>query len=164
MLKRRSSEVQIPVLQTDIFRSIGVVADRDRRRIGGVDDLHLLSMDFDLAGCHLRIGIFAQLYVSPYLQDVFRADVFHLLSHRLIKDDLADARAVSEVHEDQASEVSSLADPADQRDRFAGIFFSESAVSTCAFHSVISLLPTASEYRSPDRGGHSPVRRLLSSG
>ena len=98
LLKRLSSEVEVPVLETDILTGIRIVCDRDRRSLRRIDDRYFRSDDFHLTGRQLRVRILTGSDGTGNLKDVFTADILYGFRHRLVKYDLTDTGAVPQIN------------------------------------------------------------------
>ena len=121
-LQPRTTQVEIAVLETHVFRHRRLVGDRERRRLRFVQHRELRDDDFDLAGRQLRIDGLRR--AAPHLahdaDDELGPQPLGLGHQRLVvlvEDDLRDAGAVADVDEQQPAQIAHAMHPAQQRRR-----------------------------------------------
>ena len=127
----RAAQVQVAVFQAHGVLHVGVLHDLKGRGLGlgqqaQVGDLHL-----DVAGG--QVGVFG-LPLPDHARggdDVLSPEggrlVKEVLGGAVVKGELQEARAVPQVHEDQAAQVPLALDPAADRDLLADVGRSEGA-------------------------------------
>ena len=123
-----ATDVEVAIAKTDVLGDLDVVLDLERRRLGGVQDLHRLDVDLNLAGHHRLVDLVvrARAHDAPYedrplcAHGLGRAECL-LLAHVGIELELREARTVAEVDEDQAAVVAAAPDPAGKGDLGADV-------------------------------------------
>jgi hypothetical protein len=133
--ERRPAQIEIPILQPQVFGGVDIVIDRKRRRLGAAEQLDRRGDDFDLAGRHLRIlrrfrtlTNFARDAHDELGTQLFRdRQEFLTRTFRAIDDHLHDPAAIANVDEDELSKVALLLHPAGDRGHCAGVRFVECA-------------------------------------
>ena len=122
VLHLRAAEVEVAVLEADLFVGDGVVCDGEGRGLGVVEEEELVGDDFDEAGGHVGVGeaFSAETDFSFDGYDEFAAGGFGFGvgggGGFLVEDDLGDAGAVAEVEEYEVAVVAATVDPAHEDD------------------------------------------------
>ena len=119
-LKLRSAQIEVTVLEPDVFRDLHVGIEHEGGRFCLAEDVECIDQHLDLAGGQLGVfhslGAFAHRSLQG--QDVFAADAVGLpvgigLGLR-VEDDLNDAFAVAQIDEDDPAVVAAAMHPAHQ--------------------------------------------------
>ena len=126
----RAPNVDVAVAHPHQFIDIdGLLIDRKRRRLGGVEHFHLLRQHLDLPRRQVRIDgcLAARSHLPGDPQDVLVARLVGggvgLVAAAVVgaHDDLHHAVAVAQVEEDQPSVVAAAMHPAGQRHALADL-------------------------------------------
>ena len=118
----RSAEIQETVLQAEFFPGLGILLDREGRRLGLGEDAQLIRADLQFSCCQLLVrSAFALLQGADHCDAVFAAEGCCLCEHlrsalSFLKSDLQDARAVAEIRENDSALVAASLDPAHDGD------------------------------------------------
>ena len=155
LLQFRTTEVEVPVLESRELGRVAVVDDLEGRGLGLAEDAQVGDRDFDVAGREVRV-LGASLFDRAFRhQDELGADglrLFEDVSVRLIAErELDDARPVSEVDEDELSEIAALGRPSADDDFLSDEVFPHVVAVMRAFqsvHSVHVVFPPKSALRS----------------
>ena len=129
------AQVQVAVLQTQIFRRQVLLRGRKGRRLAAVQDFQGRDAEFDFAGVQLRIrGAFGPMGHFPLdANDIFGPQAAGLLDHLLAAlgagDDLGLAIAVAEVDEHRAAVVAGAVHPSAERYFLSNVFRPKLAAS-----------------------------------
>ena len=119
-LNLRSPQIEVPVLQPDVFRDLLARIEREGGRFRFVEDFQRIDHHLDLAGGQLRVFHSLRAFANRSFngEDVFAADAVGLLMGiglgLRVEDDLDDAFAVAQVDEDDAAVVAAAMHPAHQ--------------------------------------------------
>ncbi len=155
LLQFRTTEVEVPVLESREFGRVAVVDDLEGRGLGLAEDPQVGDGDFDVAGGKVRVLGASLLDDALRHQDELGADGLRFLedvSVRLIPErELDDARPVAKVDEDELSEVAALGRPAADDDFCSDEVFPHVVAVLRAFqsvHSVHVVFPPKSALRS----------------
>jgi hypothetical protein len=128
-----TAQIEVAVLEADLFVLDGVFGGREGRNFGVVEDEELGGGDLDLAGFHLWVDDVgsAKADLTDGGDDVLGADVlgFGMALGRdfFVEDNLRDAVAVAQVEEDEVAVIAAAVDPAHEGDGFAGVGSAEFA-------------------------------------
>ena len=124
---RVAADVEVAVAQAQLLGGGDVIGDRERDRLGGIEDLDPQRLDLDLAGRQRGILLAGQALAHDAL------DQQHVLQPGLagdgvrrgvglgVEDHLRQAVAVAQVNEDQLAVVAPVGDPARERDLVAHV-------------------------------------------
>ena len=140
-LQRRAPQIEVAVLEPNVFAGVDLVVDLERRRVALVEHRRFDHVDFNLAGSELRVLVVAarddhaanaehplaaslvgQLVSGSYRGRIGRdgggAGAFGGLRRVVggIEDHLGDSVAVAQVDENAAAVVAARAYPAEQHD------------------------------------------------
>ena len=131
LLELGPAEVQVAVAEAEVFvgeRPLLLVRrDRERQRLGRVEDVQVAHAHFDFARRQLRVDglLGAVVHNAFHRDDVLTAQPLGLFVGGLVvlgrEDDLREAVAVAEVDEDEATEVAPRIDPPLQDDLLADV-------------------------------------------
>jgi hypothetical protein len=125
LLHRLAAQVEIAVLQADVFVDV-VVVDLEGRRQAGVEDLQRLGQHLDHAGGQIRVLGAGRpgAHFADHLEDEFRAGLLGQLEGLRgvrVDDHLDRAFTVAQVDEDDPAVVAAAMRPAAQGDDVAGV-------------------------------------------
>ena len=125
VLQARTTQVEIAIAQAHVLADVRVVGNRERRRLGLVQQADFVSDDLDFPGVELRVyGVrVAPTHRSQDGDDEFRPQLLGIGHQRAVVGDhhLRHAMAVAHVEEQQAAKVAHAMDPAKQHDVGADI-------------------------------------------
>ena len=120
VLQLRPAQIEIAILQPRLFRDVLILGDRERRRLGLVEDAHFLRAHFDLAGRQRPVHgvVRAALDLAEDGDDELGAHALDALEQRLVAfdDHLGQAVAIADVEEQQRAEVADAMHPSEQHD------------------------------------------------
>ena len=138
LLHRRPAQVQIPIAEAQLLADFDVGFDRERRRVGRIEDPQAVALDVDGAGGEVGIGhpLGARLDLALDGQDELGADrvgLFVLLGIDVgSKHHLGEPPPISKIHENDAAMIAALRHPAHQRHTLADLLLAELAAVVCA--------------------------------
>ena len=121
LLQRRAAQIEVAVLEAHRLAGVGVVADRERRRLGAREDVQPGRLDLDLAGRQLGVDVVAARDDAAGDAD---AELGAQLAGERVRlgvdvgaeDDLGDAAAIAQIDEDAAAVIAARGDPAHEDD------------------------------------------------
>jgi hypothetical protein len=121
---RRPPQVEIPVLEPELFGRVGAILDDERRRLRARQELQTRGDDLDVAGRQITVALPFPAHHDLALDgdDVLVARLGRRTDGRLrttrpVEDDLDDPASVAQRQEDEVAEVPAARDPALEEDR-----------------------------------------------
>src|SRR5258708_11179663 len=135
-----AAQVEITILQADLFILFVVPIYDDGSGLGRVEHCDLMSLDFDLSGCHFWIELIRgpHPHDSLDLDDPFRSHLFErLVRHLMIGrmgHDLGQPVAIPENEKQQPTKGPYVVNPASKDHILAGISCPQFTTSLSSIH------------------------------
>jgi hypothetical protein len=131
VLQARPAQIEVAVLEADVFRNRAIFGDLERRRPGFVEQADLARQDLDLAGGQFRVDRLgrAALHHARDPNHELGAEPLGDGHQRVVfaDHDLRDARAIADVEEGDAAQVADAVHPAKDDDALADIVVAQRA-------------------------------------
>ena len=141
----RATQIDEAVAQAGFLANVGVFVERERRGLGFVEYIQLITQHFDGAGSHVRIDRTGrtQTYLAGDLHHILAAHTVGLgegLGAIRIEYHLGQSLAVADVEEDHATVVATAVHPAAKSDFLAVQALVQLAAVMASHHGRASLL------------------------
>ena len=123
VLQPRPPQVEIPVTQPHVLGDVGVIRNRERRRLRLVEDADLAGDNLHFTGRQLRIHRVGRSspHHSRHADDELGPQPLGGGEQRIVNHDLRDAPAIPQVDEQHAAKIAHPVHPPEQRDLRADI-------------------------------------------
>jgi hypothetical protein len=118
-------QVEVAVLQAELFGSLGRVGDDERRHLGSRENMDFEGLDLDFARWDVLVDGRPAAYAAAYADDELVAELFGLLLERRavgLENDLGQAFPIADVDEHEVPHVAGLVHPAAEDDLQAVVF------------------------------------------
>ncbi len=136
LVRLRAAQVNIAEAQARLFRGVDFVFDRERRRLGIVENMQLCRHQFNFAAGQFRIGLLALEDLAFHGDHKFAARLLgfgvRCGLRLLVEDHLNDAGAVAHIEEEQIAEVAAARHPAHDNGVAPFVFGAQFAAVVCA--------------------------------
>ena len=133
-----AAQVQIAVFHSQVVATVGVVLDGERRRDALAQDVEFVGNDLDVTRGDVGVLARALGHGALDLDDKFTSQVVGLLAqvsvYLIVKHDLGDAIAVTQVNKGHAAHLAGALYPTCQSHDFAHIGKTKFAVSLGSIH------------------------------
>ena len=121
-LHARPAEIDVTMLQTDVFRDVDPVFDHEGRGLGGIQDAQLVDQDFDCTGGQVGVDHVGRPagHHAPDADDIFVSDNMGLFMDVPVvvgvEDHLGESEPVPQIDKDNPAMIPAVLDPAGQPD------------------------------------------------